>query len=168
MSENEPETPEPETPEPETPEPETGAPGEPKDLGPPVAPDFGPIIGPFRSTITAFDPSRRRRLFPRILTPTAGRKRFDLTRSRERTRGALAVWSMALFTVMVLALTLPVVFGLRKWEDLQGLATSVLPVVVSVVGTITGFYFGIKAATEDGEKGGSDPKQDHVDSDEEH
>jgi hypothetical protein len=79
-----------------------------------------------------------------------GPQQFIPTRSPERTRGALAVWAMALFSVMVIALTLPVIAGWRKWGELQGLAASVLPVVVSVVATIVGFYFGIKSATENG------------------
>jgi hypothetical protein len=64
---------------------------------------------------------------------------------REKKRGLLAVWSFGLFTFTVLVLTLPVIFGARTWNDLQGLATSVLPVVVGVVGTTTGFYFGTKS-----------------------
>jgi hypothetical protein len=83
----------------------------------------------------------------RILQPAEGQKWFARIRSQERTGGALAVWAMALFSVMVIALTLPVIAGWRKWWELQGPAASVLPVVVSLVGTIVGFYFGIKAAT---------------------
>ena len=90
----------------------------------------------------------------RILEPTEGRKRFAPTRSLERTCDALAVWAMALFSVMVIALTMPVIAGWRKWGELQGLAASVLPVLVSLLGTIVGFYFGIKAATENGARTG--------------
>lgn len=71
-------------------------------------------------------------------------KPFDPTRSRELTRGWLAAWSFGLFTLVTLLLTAAVVCGWRTWDEVEGLATSVVPVVVSVVGTTTGFYFGGK------------------------
>lgn len=71
-------------------------------------------------------------------------KPFDPAKSREITRGRLAAWSFALFSVVTLLLLLAVICDWRTWPDLEGLATSVLPVVVSVVGTTTGFYFGTK------------------------
>lgn len=73
---------------------------------------------------------------------------------------------MALFSIIVCALAFAVIVGWRKWEELQGLATSVLPVVVSVVGTTTGFYFGIKAAAEDAAKGSSTHDRDLIAEDE--
>jgi hypothetical protein len=122
---------------------------EPEDLGLPKAGDIGrpAELGPIEARILA--PVRGRLFSGRIVHPAEGRRRWDLSRSRERTRGALALCSMFLFVAMVAALTIPVISG-RKWEDLQGLATSVLPVVVSVVGTTTGFYFGTKSGGEEG------------------
>ena len=79
-----------------------------------------------------------------ISPPSPGR-RWSQERARETTRGWLAIWSFGVFTFTVIVLTLPVVFGCRQWKDLQDLATSVLPVVVGVVGTTTGFYFGTKS-----------------------
>jgi hypothetical protein len=72
------------------------------------------------------------------------RKPFDPTKSREVTRGRLAAFSFALFAVITLLLVLAVICGWRTWDELEGLATSVVPVVVSVVGATTGFYFGVK------------------------
>lgn len=68
--------------------------------------------------------------------------RFDPARWRERLRGRLAVASFALFGVLVLMISLAVVCGWRPWTGLQGLTTAMLPAVVGVVGTTTGFYFG--------------------------
>ena len=71
-------------------------------------------------------------------------KRFDPARSRETTRGRLAAMSFILFAAMVITLTAAVVGGWRSWAELEGLATSLLPVVVSIVGTTTAFYFATK------------------------
>jgi hypothetical protein len=83
----------------------------------------------------------------KISPPKPGR-RWSQERARETTRGHLAIWSFVVFTFTVAALALPVVLGYRHWDDdLKGLATSVLPVVVGVVGTTTGFYFGTKSGS---------------------
>jgi len=69
---------------------------------------------------------------------------FSPDKSRELMRGGLAAASFSLFAVVIVVLVLAVVLGWRTWSELQGMATSVLPVVVSVVGTTTGFYFGTR------------------------
>jgi hypothetical protein len=71
---------------------------------------------------------------------------YSVAKSRETMRGRLAAWSFALFALLVIILAVAVVSGLRTWDQMQGLATSILPVVVSVVGATTGFYFGSKEA----------------------
>lgn len=71
--------------------------------------------------------------------------RFDPSPGREQVRAGLAIGAFLLFCLLVLLIAGAVVFGFRSWQEVQGLCTSVVPVVVSVVGTITGFYFGSKA-----------------------
>ncbi len=69
---------------------------------------------------------------------------FNPAKSRETMRARLAAWSFILFALLIITLTASVVTGLRSWDQVQGLATSILPVVVSIVGATTGFYFGSK------------------------
>lgn len=71
--------------------------------------------------------------------------RFDPEPAREKTRGVLAGGSFALLTVTVLTTLGVVASGTRTWNEMQGVAASVLPAVLSVVGTTLGFYFGTKS-----------------------
>lgn len=73
----------------------------------------------------------------------------DSLRRRETMRGVLAAWSFAVFTLVVGVMLFAVVSGWRTWDELEGLATSVLPVVVSVLGATTGFYFGLERGREE-------------------
>jgi hypothetical protein len=73
---------------------------------------------------------------------------WNPTKIREVMRGTVALASFGLFAFVVAALVWAVVVDKRNWQDIQGIATSVLPVVVSVVGTTTGFYFGSKGGAD--------------------
>jgi uncharacterized membrane protein len=83
-----------------------------------------------------------------IRSPVAGRK-YDPGRDREKIRGGLAVASFALFAAVVLVPLLAVVLDVIDWADIKGITTVVLPVVVSVFGSITGFYYGTKSKSDD-------------------
>lgn len=76
-----------------------------------------------------------------ISEPSAGDV-YNPARDREKTRGALALRVFWLMAVVVTALMASVLSGFRTWDEIQGLAASVLPGVLSVVGTVLGFYFG--------------------------
>jgi hypothetical protein len=106
-----------------------------EDLGPPDLPIRLPVItgvnlGPPRADIEV---------------PQASPNTYDPSKARELMRGAVALASIALFAFVVIALCWDVLFSRRDWKDVEGIATSVMPVVVSVVGTTTGFYFGTKS-----------------------
>lgn len=82
-----------------------------------------------------------------VPTPVAKRK-FDPRKNRERVRGGLAAAAFGLFALVVLALGYAVIIGHRKWDELEGMTTALLPAVVSVVSSITGFYFGAKSGDD--------------------
>ncbi|WP_139277912.1 hypothetical protein [Rhodococcus marinonascens] len=71
---------------------------------------------------------------------------YDPSRHRENMRGWLAVLAFGLFAALVAFLAMAVVFGWRDWDQLEGVTTALLPVVVGVVGTTTGFYFGSRSS----------------------
>ena len=93
---------------------------QPPDFGPPVAEVFVPDEGPI------YDPA-----------PT-----------RERMRGFLAAGVFLLLVGTITAILVPVVTGARTWTEMEGAASSVLPAVLGVAGTVLAFYF----ATEQGKK----------------
>ena len=82
-----------------------------------------------------------------VPAPVAKRK-YDPRKNRERVRGGLAAAAFTLFAVVVLALGYAVIVGHRKWDELEGMTTALLPAVVSVVSSITGFYFGAKSGDD--------------------
>ena len=81
----------------------------------------------------------------KIPEPKVTKEPYDPSKTHEWIRGALALASFSLFTIFVLLITLAVICHWQEWANLKDLSTSVLPVVVSVVGTTTGFYFGTKS-----------------------
>lgn len=81
----------------------------------------------------------------KIPEPKVAKEPYDPTRTHEWIRGALALASFFLFIVFVLTITLADIFEWRGWDNLKDLSTMIMPVVVSVVGTTTGFYFGTKS-----------------------
>lgn len=106
--------------------------------------DLGRAEGEFRSAVVGglyLGPAEAN-----IERPHATGKEFDPSRARELMRGGVALASIGLFAFVVVLLCWAVVFNGRSWNDVQGIATSILPVVVSVVGTTTGFYFGTKSS----------------------
>ena len=70
------------------------------------------------------------------------RRRFDPEPRREQMRGWLAVGSFVLLLITVSTIVLVVALGLRSWQEMEGVAASILPSVLSVVGSTVGFYFG--------------------------
>jgi hypothetical protein len=50
-----------------------------------------------------------------------------------------------LFAVFSLGIAVVVSAGWRTWNDIEGMTGTLLPAIVSVLGTTTGFYFGTKA-----------------------
>lgn len=73
--------------------------------------------------------------------PTEGNV-YNPDKDRERTRSVLALRVLWLLVAVVAALLGAVISGLREWNELEGLSASVLPGVLTVVGTVLGFYFG--------------------------
>lgn len=71
---------------------------------------------------------------------------YDPSRQREQIRSWLALGAGLLLVFTILLVTLPVVIGRRTWDDMEGLASTVLPAVLSVAGSIIGFYFGADKA----------------------
>jgi hypothetical protein len=66
---------------------------------------------------------------------------FDLTEARERQRGRLATLGFVLFSIVILMLMVPVIAGLRTWDQVQGLAAAILPTVSSIVSAAVVFYY---------------------------
>lgn len=64
--------------------------------------------------------------------------------SREHARGRLAAGSFLLLVVVVSVVLLTVALGGRTWQEMQGVAASVLPAVLGVVSSTLGFYFGAR------------------------
>ncbi len=79
-----------------------------------------------------------------VTHPVAG-KTFDPDPARERIRGGLAVATFVLFAAFSLGIAVVVSAGWRTWNDIEGMTGTLLPAIVSVLGTTTGFYFGTKA-----------------------
>ena len=71
-------------------------------------------------------------------------RRFNPEPTREMARTALAAGSFLLLCAVVLVILLIVASGTRTWDEMQGVASAVLPAVLSVTGTSLGFYFGAK------------------------
>ncbi|MBO3129474.1 hypothetical protein [Dermatophilus congolensis] len=63
-------------------------------------------------------------------------------RSRERKRSWIVGVALCLFIVVTVLPMVAVIFGWRSWDEIKDVSALVVPVVVSVVGSITGFYFG--------------------------
>lgn len=78
-----------------------------------------------------------------VPAPRAG-SRYDPEPSRERMRGWLAAGAFGLLSVTVTIILLAVALGARSWDQMHGVAASVLPAVVSVVGVTLGYYFGTR------------------------
>lgn len=76
-----------------------------------------------------------------IVPPSPGRP-YNPEPAREKMRSKLALWSFFLLVVCVGTILGVVAFGLQTWNEMQGVAASVLPAVLSVVSAILGFYFG--------------------------
>jgi hypothetical protein len=72
---------------------------------------------------------------------------FDPEPEREKRRGQLALGAFLFLVLTVLMLMVPVIAGWRTWDDLEGVSNTVLPVVVGLVGTVSGFYFGSSGRT---------------------
>jgi hypothetical protein len=69
---------------------------------------------------------------------------FDPEPGREQTRGWLAVGSFLLLVATLGIVLGAVAGGLRTWQEMQGVAASVLPAVLGVVSSTLGFYFGAR------------------------
>lgn len=63
---------------------------------------------------------------------------------REKTRSVLALGVFFLLVTVVLTILLAVVLGYRSWAELKDVSAFLLPPVVTVVGTVLGFYFGVE------------------------
>jgi len=83
------------------------------EFGPPVADVFIPNVGP------VFDPAPH----------------------REWTRRFLAIGVFLLLVATVGFILVPIILGVRTWNQMQGVAASVLPAVLSISGTVLAFYF---------------------------
>jgi hypothetical protein len=70
---------------------------------------------------------------------------FDPEPGREQTRGWLAVGSFLLLVATLGLVLAAVAGGLRTWQEMQGVAASVLPAVLGVVSSTLGFYFGARS-----------------------
>ncbi|MDR1511916.1 MAG: hypothetical protein LBS56_00310 [Propionibacteriaceae bacterium] len=46
-----------------------------------------------------------------------------------------------LFSIVILMLMVPVIAGLRTWDQVQGLAAAILPTVSSIVSAAVVFYY---------------------------
>jgi hypothetical protein len=73
---------------------------------------------------------------------------YDPEPAREHTRGRLAVSSFVLLVVTIGVILVVVASGYRTWDQMQGVAASLLPAVLSVVSSTLGFYFGARAREE--------------------
>jgi hypothetical protein len=67
---------------------------------------------------------------------------YDPAKDRETTRSKLALRVVWLLMGVVALLMGSVISELNTWEQVEGMASSVLPAVLTVVGTVLGFYFG--------------------------
>ena len=67
---------------------------------------------------------------------------FDPGKERESTRGALAKRVVWLLVGVVSAICLAVISGFRSWAEMEGFTASMLPAVLTITGTVLGFYFG--------------------------
>jgi len=66
---------------------------------------------------------------------------WDPRPMREKARLWFAAASLTLFASIVLILTFAVVFGARKWTDLEGLTAAILPTIASIVSAAVVFYY---------------------------
>jgi hypothetical protein len=82
-----------------------------------------------------------------IKPPGEGAK-FDPGPSRELTRQILAIGVLVLVFACLATLAVPVVAGHRTWDEMEGLASTVLPSVFGIAGSVLAFYF----ATERGSR----------------
>lgn len=78
-----------------------------------------------------------------VPVPRTGR-RWNPERTRESLRSIIAIASFALFSCVVLTLLLAVAVWRRPWDEMEGVATAVLPTVTSVVSAAIGFYYGTR------------------------
>ena len=61
---------------------------------------------------------------------------------RERTRSLLALGALSLLALTICLVAVPIVAGIRTWSELEGMCASLLPALLTVVGSALGFYFG--------------------------
>ena len=80
-----------------------------------------------------------------ITHPVVSLRPYNPDKAREWVRGGLAVGAFGLFAIFALGLAAAVAFGATTWDEVEGMSGTLLPAIVSVVGTTTGFYFGTKA-----------------------
>lgn len=73
--------------------------------------------------------------------PTTGGD-YNPHRDRERVRGRLAFALVGLLALVAAALFFAVIAGWRTWDELQGLATLTFAPLISLTGTMLGFYYG--------------------------
>ena len=89
------------------------------------APDFGPPLA-------------------EVFVPDEG-KIYDPAPSRERLRGILALGVFLLLVATIGLILVPVAVGDKEWNEMEGAASSVLPAVLGVTGTVLAFYFAREA-----------------------
>lgn len=74
------------------------------------------------------------------------RRPFDPAKTQEWVRSCLALGSGLLLILSFMVIAIPVVVGWRSWDEVEGLSTALLPAVLSVTGSVIGFYFGADKA----------------------
>jgi hypothetical protein len=73
---------------------------------------------------------------------------YDPSQDRERLRGKLAGWLLALLAVIAVGSVAALIFGEIDSPKLKDILTGVFTPLLGVFGTITGFYFGNAQASQ--------------------
>jgi hypothetical protein len=86
---------------------------------------------------------------PGDLSPHYQLQAWSPDKARESYRGWIAGWLIAVLAFIVIFSLVSLVAWQSKLADVKSLLEILLPVVVTLVGTVVGFYFGVKQ-TPDG------------------
>ena len=78
--------------------------------------------------------------------PPAAVESYDLDRKREGWRGVIALWLLALLTVVVIIAFAIFWYEPDKVAALRDLLSIIFGPIVTLVGAATGYYFGASAA----------------------
>ena len=72
---------------------------------------------------------------------TPAERPYDPEPGRDKVRNRLALAIFSLFAVVIGAFMAPVILGYRSWQDLEGMAASIIPTVAAVFSAAVVFFY---------------------------